>query len=178
MLHEDLCAAALAEGAYKATVIPVQSIVLDPSFRDICASNSCGLYGRCWMCPPDIGEIGPLMERVRSFSFGLLYQTVSSIEDSFDIEGMTEAGKHHAQLSQRLEAAVKPLLGEHLHLSCGGCRLCSRCAKMDGLPCRFPAHALPPMEGCGIDVYSTTKPTDLKYINGANTVTYFGIVLF
>ena len=34
------------------------------------------------------------------------------------------------------------------------------------------------MEGYGIDVYNTCKPTALKYINGQNTVTYFGIVLF
>lgn len=34
------------------------------------------------------------------------------------------------------------------------------------------------MEGAGIDVYNTTKDTPLKYINGADTVTYFGIVLF
>ena len=34
------------------------------------------------------------------------------------------------------------------------------------------------MEGYGIDVYQTSKPTELKYINGQNTVTFFGIVLF
>ena len=39
-------------------------------------------------------------------------------------------------------------------------------------------RALPPMEGAGIDVYRTTKSTDLKYINGANTVTFFGLLLY
>ena len=34
------------------------------------------------------------------------------------------------------------------------------------------------MEGYCIDVYRTAKGTDLKYINGENTVTYFGIMLF
>lgn len=178
MLHETLLAAALAEGANKAAIIRTEDIMLDASFRDICASNSCGLYGRCWMCPPDIGEIEPLMAKVRSFSCGLLYQTISDLEDSFDFEGMTEAGKRHVQVSQALEQALQPLLGEHLHLSCGGCRLCDRCAKQDGLPCRFPDRAMPPMEGYGINVSATAGPTPLKYINGANTVTYFGIVLF
>jgi len=27
-----------------------------------------------------------------------------------------------------------------------------------------------------VDVYKTTKPTSLRYINGQNTVTYFGMV--
>lgn len=178
MLHESLISAALEEGARSAVVIRAEDIVLNASFRDICRGNGCGMYGRCWMCPPDIGEIDTLISRVKGFSYGLLYQTVSDIEDSFDFEGMTEAGLRHAQLSQRLEAAVKPLLQAHLHLSCGGCRLCARCAKMDGLPCRHPDRALPSMEGYGIDVCSTVRPTGLQYINGENTVTYFGVVLF
>lgn len=178
MDHELLINLALDAGAKKATIIKVDSVVLSASFRDICKSNSCGLYNRCWMCPPDIGEIETLMAEIRRYEHGLLYQTISEIEDSFDIEGMQEAGKTHAWVSQRIEAFMMPILGKHLHLSCGGCRLCERCAKVDGLPCRKPEQALPSMEGYGIDVYNTCKPTDLKYINGQNTVTYFGIVLF
>jgi hypothetical protein len=33
------------------------------------------------------------------------------------------------------------------------------------------------LEGYGVDVYKTTMGTDLKYINGADTGTYFGMVL-
>lgn len=178
MEHEELIAKALSAGAAKATVIRAEDIVLSASFRDICAGNGCGMYGRCWMCPPDIGEIDALMAQIPLHRFGVLYQTIHQIEDSFDIEGMTEAGRLHAQVSQAVDAALAPLLPERLHLSCGGCRLCERCTKPEGKPCRHPDRALPPMEGYGIDVYQTTRPTDLKYINGQNTVTFFGIVLF
>lgn len=178
MNHQEMIAIALDAGALKATVIDTDSIVLNATFRDICKSNGCGMYGRCWMCPPDIGDIEPLMAEVRGYKHGLLYQTVADIEDSFDIEGMQEAGKRHVMVSQRLEAFLMLQLDKHLHLSCGGCRLCERCAKLDGLPCRDPERAMPSMEGYGIDVYNTCKPTELKYINGQNTVTYFGIVLF
>ena len=175
---EMLVQAALDCGAAKAVVIPESSIVLSETFFDVCKSNSCGKFGRCWMCPPDIGPIGELMERVRSYSFGLLYQSIGSLEDSFDIEGMSAAAKEHARLSQRIDAAVKPMCGEVFHLSCGGCNLCEECAKRINEPCRFPEKALIPMEGAGMDVYNTVKDTPLKYINGQNTVTYFGIVLF
>ena len=178
MLNEELIQLALNSGATKATVIRTQDIVMSASFRDICKSNGCGLYGKCWMCPPDIGPIEELMEKVRGFEYGLLYQTVGEIEDSYDIEGMGEVGAQHEKNSIKLDRAVKDVLGKHLHLSCGGCHLCERCAKLDNEPCRHPDVALPPMEGYGIDVYNTTKPTELKYINGQNTVTYFGIVLF
>lgn len=178
MNHQELVDIAMDAGVAKATVIPVDSIVLSASFRDICKTNSCGMYGRCWMCPPDIGDIEPLMAEVRTYRYGLLYQTITDIEDSFDIEGMQEAGKKHVHVGQRLEAFLMLKLDKHLHLSCGGCRVCERCAKQDGLPCRDPERAMPSMEGYGIDVYNTCKPTALKYINGQNTVTYFGIVLF
>lgn len=164
--HNDLLQLALFAGARKAAIIRAEDIVVSSVFRDICAGNSCGMYGRCWMCPPDIGEIGELMARLKTYEYGLLYQSVYNIEDSFDIEGMGEASVQHAQVSQRVNDAAKLLLPGCLHLSCGGCHLCSRCAKMDGQPCRMPDKALPPMEGYGIDVYQTTRPTGLKYING------------
>ena len=174
----DIVSAALDSGAAKAAVISGSSIVLSESFYDLCASNACGNFGRCWVCPPDIGPIQELMERVRAFPQGLLYQSISSLEDSFDIEGMQAAAHNHALLSRRIDGAVKPLVGEHFHLSCGGCNLCPECAKRVGEPCRFPDQALIPMEGAGIDVYNTVKDTQLKYINGQNTVTYFGLLLF
>lgn len=177
-MYEELIALALRCGADKAAVIRGEDVVLNASFRDICRSNGCGLYGRCWMCPPDIGQIDGLMAQLRTFGHALLYQTIHSIEDSFDIEGMTEVGRNHARVSQRLNDRLQPFFDRKLHLSCGGCHLCARCAKLDGEPCRMPGKALPPMEGYGIDVYQTTRPTELKYINGQNTVTYFGVVLF
>ena len=178
MTDHELTNLALASGASKAVIIPQEQIVLSAAFRDICAGNACGKFGRCWMCPPDIGDIDVLMAEVRRYSHGILYQTIAQIEDSFDIEGMSDGAIRHAETSVRVEEAIAPHVGEHLHLSCGGCHLCERCAKLDGQPCRQPDQALPPMEGYGIDVYQTTKPTDLKYINGQNTVTFFGIVLF
>ena len=117
------------------------------------------------------------MEKVRSFKQVLWYQTVSEIEDSFDIEGMTEASHRHAWLSQKLRERLRPMIqGESLCLSAGGCRLCERCAKLDDEPCRMPDKAMTSLEACGVDVYNTTKKTDLKYINGQNTVTFFGAV--
>jgi len=176
--QNELIQLALSAGAKKATVIRAEDIVVSSAFRDICASNSCGMYGKCWMCPPDIGAIDELMARLKRYSHGLLYQTIYQIEDSFDIEGMGEAGADHERVSQAVDEAVKSLLPARLHLSCGGCHLCPRCARLDDQPCRQPEKALPPMEGYGIDVYKTTQPTELKYINGQNTVTFFGIVLY
>ena len=165
-------------GAAKAACIRQEQIVLRAQFREICEKNQCGMLGRCWVCPPDAGEIGPLMERVRSFDAGILYQTISPLEDSFDIEGMQAAAHQHALLAQRIEKAADAPAGQTFHMGSGGCHLCERCTRPDNKPCRFPDKALLPLEVCGVDVYNTTKPTPLKYINGQNTVTYFGLLLY
>lgn len=176
---DPLVHAALNAGADGAVIVPGESIVTNREFYAICEGNACGNYGRCWVCPPDAGDADALIQRVRSYPYGLLYQSIHPLEDSFDIEGMTAAAMAHAQLSRRVhERAVPMLLGESFHLGCGGCNLCVRCAKRDNLPCRFPDQALTPMEAAGVDVYNTTRDTPLKYINGMNTVTYFGLLLF
>lgn len=177
-MNEQLIQLALDAGAAKAEIISVDQIVTSAEFREACRKNLCGAWGRCWMCPPDVGEIEPLMAELRTYQHGLWYQTIGELEDSFDIEGMGDAKKKHVRLSQQVEELVKPLLGKHLHLSCGGCGLCERCTRIDNEPCRFPDRAMASLEAYGVDVYQTTKSTSLKYINGQNTVTYFSVVLF
>ena len=74
----------LALGAGKAALIPAGQIVLAAAFRDACAQNSCGAYGKYWVCPPACGEIEALMVRVRSYDQAILYESVGHFEDSFD----------------------------------------------------------------------------------------------
>lgn len=179
MDDRQLTEAALKAGATKATVIDGSQIVLSEVFRDICASNQCGKYGKCWMCPPDIGPIDELMAKVKSFPKAVLYQIIWEIEDSFDFEGMMEAGEKNSALSQRLQKVLKAEMEVPFwHLTSGGCHVCKACARAADKPCRFPERALTSLEACGIDVYNTTKDTQLKYINGQNTVTFFGMVLY
>ena len=175
---ETIIKLALESGVKAAQYLPGSAVVTDPVFRKICEGNACGKYGRCYMCPPFIGPIEELMEQAKQYTHGVLYQTVGTLEDSFDFESMMEAGKYHNLCSQKLRKKLEGILPNHLHLTGGGCHLCERCAKLDELPCRHPAEAMTSLEGYGIDVYRTSQATTLKYINGENTVTYFGIVLF
>ncbi len=179
MNERDLISAAYEVGFSGAEIISVKNISLSAEFRDACAVNRCGVYGKCWMCPPDVGDIYELMERVRGFSHGILCQLIYKLEDSYDIEGMTEARKAHSRMGRELYRRLRDELpSDSLHLSCGGCGVCERCSKLDGEPCRFPEKATPSLEAYGINVSETVRNTSLRYINGTNTVTYFGLILF
>ena len=65
-----------------------------------------------------------------------------------------------------------------LHLGAGGCRLCPVCAKRTNEPCRHPQDAMASLETYGVAVSELAASCGMKYINGQNTVTYFGAVLF
>ena len=165
-------------GAYRAAALSQDQVVYNAVFREICEKNTCGGYGACYMCPPDVGPIDELIAKAKRYPHCIMYQNVYELEDSFDIEGMFEAKKAHHQVAQKIQEAVKLLLaGRFLHLEAGGCGVCERCAKRDQLPCRFPEKALPSLEAYGIDVYNTASHAGLKYVNGQNTITYFGMLL-
>ena len=177
---EQLTALCLENGAYKAAVIPVEEIPFRPELRAACEANACGAYGKNWMCPPLVGEIGALIERAKSYRYALVFQTVGQLEDSFDFEGMTAAGAAHNEVEARITVQVEPLLRPQgwLVLSAGGCPVCSECAAVQNEPCRFPERARASLEAYGIAVSELAALCGMKYINGANTVTYFGAYLF
>ncbi len=168
---------AITLGAYRAEYVNVADISLDASFRMLCESNACGNYGKNYTCPPNAGDIYELMEKIKSYKTALIYQTVGTLEDSYDFEGMMAAGALHNQLVQKLWDLTDELgMDEVLHLGAGGCRLCEVCGKKLGVPCKNPKRAMFSLETYGINVSLLADLANMKYINGQNTVTYFGAV--
>jgi len=179
MKIKEIIQKTLAFGANNASVIEAKNIVLDRAFRDICATNACGMYGKCYMCPPDVGDIDELMAQIANFDHALVYQTVTELEDSFDFEGMIAAKKKSYPLAQSLRRMFADMnVTRVLHLGVGGCGVCEDCAKKENEPCRFPEKAMPSLEAYGVNVSELAKAAGMKYINGQDTVTYFGAVLF
>ena len=145
--HQTLIQQVLSLGASHAALLPVSQLPFDPSFRDLCRSNACGMYGACWMCPPYIGSSEELIEQAKAFEWALVYQTISPLEDSFDIEGMLAAGQQQNQLARNIRfLLLENGCSSFLQLGAGGCRKCSICAKKTDSPCRFPDEAMSSLE--------------------------------
>lgn len=178
-LFKALTDTAISLGAYKAAVIPTSDVTTDVSFRDLCKNNVCGNYGKNWACPPDAGDINELIETLYGFQYILVYQSVGQLEDSFDFEGMADAAQKHGKLIRYVREEVEKLkLKRALFLGAGGCTVCPVCAKKTDEPCRNPEKKTPSLEAYGVNVSLLAKAAGMKYINGQNTVTYFGAVLF
>ncbi|MCL2857512.1 MAG: DUF2284 domain-containing protein [Oscillospiraceae bacterium] len=177
-MHKRLTGTALQLGASGAAVIRVEQISFRPEFRAACEQNTCGQYARCWMCPPDVGEVDDLITQAKRYEYALIFQSVGQLEDSFDIEGMLEAGKKHNELTLAIDREIAALYGDFLRLGAGGCRVCEVCAKADNLPCRSPRRATASLEAYGVAVSELAEACGLKYMGSQNTVTYFGGFLF
>jgi predicted metal-binding protein len=178
MTNEQLIKTALESGADNAAIIFVDDINFRPEFRDACEVNHCGKFGKCWMCPPDVGDIDKLIAYAKRYSNAVVFQTIGKLDDSFDIEGMEEAAKRHNNVIQGISNEVKKVLIDPLILGAGACHVCDKCAKIDEHECLYPNKAIASLEAYGIAVSELAGACELKYINGENTVTYFGAILF
>ncbi|HAX39858.1 MAG TPA: hypothetical protein DCY10_03105 [Clostridiales bacterium] len=159
-------------------ILNTGEIRFDPAFRVSCESNACGFYGACWMCPPDVGDVHVLMARAKSYEHALVFQTVHEIADSFDIEGMRRASKQHNRLIYQLRRAAERQVMDCFLLGAGACGGCKTCARKKNEPCTHPDRAVVPLEAAGVDVYQLAKLSGLPYMNGKNTVTYFGALFY
>ena len=179
MSEQELVQAIKEKGVDSAAVIEVSRIPFDPTLRKSCTPQLCQSYGKNWGCPPGVGEIEDLIEEARSYDKALVYETVHQLEDSFDIEGIQAGGLRHKEITNAITPLVREALGgQLLQLSAGGCTVCERCAKADEEPCRFPEKALRSVSAYGIYVSRLAKLAGLKYNNGPNTVTMFGLFFY
>jgi predicted metal-binding protein len=171
---------ALDFGATRAEFIDVKNINFSQELRKLCEVNYCGKYGSNWMCPPAVGPIDELQKIILRYNQGLVFQTVSKLEDSFDFEGMTEAKKFQDKVFRDILDSMKNKykINDIHGLNAGSCDICPKCSYIDGEECRFPQKAVASIEAYGINVSDIVKSVDIPYINGKDTVSYVGLILF
>ena len=167
-------------GATHAAAVSTESIRIAREFRSPCEMNQCGHYDKNWTCPPGIGGLEECEKKVRRFSGGVLFQKVYGLEGSFDIEGMEKAHDDFSRLIQSIQDSIpeEKGLSDYLLLGAGACAVCAECSYPEGEECRFPDKAVSSVEAHGIDVKKLLEANGLSYVNGVNTVSYVGLLLY
>lgn len=160
---------------WQKSTVPVSALIFEKEVREACEKNYCGSYGRCWTCPPNVGELETIKEKLSAYSSAFIFTTKHALEDSFDYEGMKTAHIRHDEITRKITDVCAE--NNALILGAGRCSICAECTCPDA-PCRFPDRAIISLEACGINVMALSKTAGINYINGANTVTYFTAVLF
>ena len=164
-------------GIHQYGIVSPTAIVFDEEIRKICENNVCRLYGKTWACPPAVGTVSQCRERCLQYKNAMVFNGVYPLEDSFDYEGMREGHAQFKKLCDRLYEAVRPRYDSFILLSNEGCNRCGTCTYPNAA-CRMPDKLFPSLEGFGIHVAKLAASAGIHYINGANTVTYFGMLLY
>ena len=168
---EKVIALAKERGFTYVGELDCRTIHLLPEVRKMCADNTCGMYGRCWSCPPGCGTLEECEEKVRRFEKGILVQTVGELEDSMDVEAMMDTEKAHKEHFLEARNRLQEMYPDMLALGSGACTVCATCAYPDE-PCRFPEKAVSSMESYGILVNQVCTDNGMKYYYGPGTIAY------
>lgn len=131
------------------------------------------------MCPPAVGSIEDLQAKVLELPQGVVIQTVHQLQDSFDFEGMQNAGQIHEKVFRNSldYTQSNKNSGALLPLNVGACKFCKECSRLIEELCPFPDKAVASLEAHCIDVNALLTKYDIPYNNGPNTVSYVSLFL-
>lgn len=158
-------------------ILTTPEITFHPEVRRICESNQCGKYGQTWCCPPALGTYEACRKQTLAYERAFVFTGKYDLEDSYDFEGMMATGEQFRQMCCHIRRDWRTRFGDCALYATGGCRHCKDCTYPNA-PCRFPEEMIQSLEGLGIMVNCLAETLQINYINGKNTVTYFGMILF
>ncbi len=164
-------------GLWEYGLLPTEKIPFSEEVRALCRDNACGRYGTSWSCPPAVGTVDECRARCLAYTHVLVFSAKYDLEDSFDFEGMQAGMRAFKTVCARLDDAARKHLTRFMLLGNEGCGRCEKCTYPDA-PCRFPERLYPAIEGHGIMVNQLAARAGIRYINGPDTVTYFGGLFF
>lgn len=164
-------------GFETAAELDVSTLKALPEVRDMCAVNTCGMYGARWSCPPGCGEIEECEARMKKYSHGILVQTIGDIEDSMDFEGIMEVKENHDKRFLDCVDKLREVIDDLLPLGDGSCTRCKVCTYPDA-PCRFPDKANSSMEAFGLFVSDVCRKNNVDYNYGPGKMCYTGCFLY
>ena len=145
--------------------------------RWIC-ENECLMYGRSWACPPAVGTVAECKEKCLRYENCLLISTIVEVADIADIKATLDTRHAHEKLTNQVRDILRELGEKPYILSTESCAICSRCAYLDGLPCRMPGKMHPCVESHGINVVPILESRGLEFQFGANVVTWISLLFF
>ena len=176
MNYDKLRDLALSCGFTHVGRLDAETIKVREEVRDACAQNKCHAYGKSWSCPPACGSLAECEAIIRKFKNGLILQTTSKIQGSFDFAGMKRLGKVHKKSIEKFTREIKDITPDALILGAGTCTVCKECTYPDE-PCRFPEKMVSSMEAFGMVVTEVCKSNGIQYYYGKGTLTYVACAL-
>lgn len=167
---------ALEFGFSRAFPLDCTTFTIHPEIRELCTINRCGMYGKCWTCPPACGSLKNCAQILSQYHSGLLVELVYPLDDPFDIEGMMDAGKLHQERFLAFVRKLRETWPNLLPLSANTCTFCKECT-YPAAPCRFPETAFSPIEAFGLIVSEICETNKIPCLYEDKTIALIGCCL-
>ena len=178
MTNEELLKLAEECGFEHFGMLNVPALEFNPAVRDMCAAGRCGMYGKCWTCPPGCGSPEAMKERILSRKKALVLQTIWEISDYSDMEQIKPAKSSHNTAQVRLAKRLRAEGCDGFLVGASGCALCSPCKHALGQPCSFPEYQFSCMSAYCIFVKKLTDKCGIEYDCGDGLLAFFGMYVF
>lgn len=162
---------------YIYTYVDPASIEFSERIRYICKAE-CPMYDKTWACPPAVGAVEACKEKCLGYKSCLLVGTITEIEDIANMEQALATRPEHEALTNQIRSMFREQGAEPYILSTEACSVCTRCAWLDGLPCRMPGRMHPCIESHGINLIPTLEEAGIPFQYGDNIVTWFSLLFF
>lgn len=145
--------------------------------RWIC-EHECPMYGKTWACPPGVGPVAECKEKCGGYANCLLIATITEVVDIADIDETLATRPEHEKVTNQVRDIMMELGVRPYVLSTEACTHCSRCAYLDGQPCRLPGKMHPCVESHGINIIPTLEKCGIEFQYGENVVTWVSLLFF
>ena len=145
--------------------------------RWVC-EHECPMYGTTWACPPAVGTVEECRKKCMSYPECLMIASVTEVSDISNIDETLATRPAHEKLTNRVRDEMRELGVRPFILSTEACTICSRCAYLDGLPCRMPGAMHPCVESQGINLIPLLEKFGLEFQYGENVVTWVSLLFF
>lgn len=170
-VETQLCELPISQYAW----IDPRQIEFSERIRYVC-EHECGMYGKSWACPPAVGSVAACREKVLSYPSGLVFTTLTEVEDIADMEATLATRKPHEQITRQVRDILRQYSSDVLTLSTEACAVCEHCTYPDA-PCRNPDRMFPCVESYGIVATDLAEKNGIEFYNG-NLVTWFSVLFY
>jgi predicted metal-binding protein len=127
-------------------------LIPEEGIRKYCYENICGNYGKHYMCPPLIGTVEEIKNKLKLYNKAILlrYSEEVDVKNNRKKVKRTKIDFHKKILELENFLSQKGI--ESWGLVGGNCSFCVECKAITNRPCKHPQKARPSLESLGIDV--------------------------
>lgn len=170
-VEAQLCELPISQYAW----IDPRQIEFSERIRYVC-EHECTMYGKSWACPPAVGTVEACREKVLSYPEGLVFTTLTEVEDIADLEATLATRAPHEQITRQVRDILRQYSPDVLTLSTEACAICEHCTYPNA-PCRNPDRMFPCVESYGVVATDLAEKNGIEFYNG-NLVTWFSVLCY